>query len=145
MGAAALSANCSSPASSDSVQMVQPTTASVGPYSLTNVAPGSSSRFHLSSSGAPNCSPPTTTTCAACPASSGRSTYCRASRCAGVNLKSSDCSDPNSLSDSWSINVSSSGSSSTLRPATSGASSVVNVASNPSGELTTEPSTSSVR
>ncbi len=145
MGAAALSANCSRPPASDSVQVVQPTTASVGPYSLTKAAWGSSSRFHFVSSAAPSCSPPTTMMWPAVPTCAGRTTYCNASKCAGVSLKSSAGSEPKSLCARRDIVCSSSGSNSTCLPATSGASSVVSVASKPSGELTTEPSTPSVR
>src|SRR5215210_2456310 len=145
IGAAVSPSNCASSVSSRSHHTLQPTTASVGPYSLTNRARGSNSCFQRRSNGALNCSPPSTSTCAARPTACGRSTYCSASRCAGVSLNSWLLSAANSRSANCSISRSSSASNSTLRPTSNGASNVVSVASKLNGELTTEPSISAVR
>src|SRR5205085_10801438 len=133
---------------------LHPTTVSVGPYSFTNRASGNHSCFHLLTRSPPNCSPPITTTCRLVLVSTLRSTYSSASKCAGVILNSRFSFPPSSPSTpsppSPNIRsakrcniVSSSGSNSTCLPTTSGTSSVVTVASNPNGVLTTEPLISS--
>src|SRR5215210_6468824 len=140
IGAAVNDSNCSSSVSSRSHHTLQPTTASVGPYSLTKLAAGSNSVFQRRSSVADSCSPPSTSTCAARPTACGRSTYCNASRCAGVSLNSLLSPTANNRSANCSISRSSSASSSTLPPTSNGASNVVRVASKLNGELTTDPS-----
>ena len=116
----------------------QPTTVSVGPYSLTTTAPGASSRQSATVS-AGSASPPTTKvrTCTCSPSSSRP----RSARCAGVSFTSVRSRAERSVSASPATSAPS-GTSITRPPDTSGASSEVTVRSKESDECTGEPSPS---
>src|SRR5580765_5300355 len=92
MGAATCPSSCCNACaafSPGSSHTLQPTTVSVGPYSFTKLACGSSSSFHFFNFCAPSCSPPITIRCEAWHGVAALSTYSSASRCAGVSLNNS--------------------------------------------------------